>query len=173
MTNQNDDISETPFGPLAEFLRKYNHENPQDQQPITQEILFSLNELRRIEQYTAMKDGGVLDFRKYNDDYAQLTDFIQVSYCKDIAINFGHTVLHVESPLLCEQIRSLLKKHLKNNWPSNEKKRGRGQPVSRWQRVVIEGKPLIEKLYAARITPDFLANFFGVTIETFKRKIRK
>lgn len=176
MSKLGDDISETPFGLIVDSIKKYNQENPKNEQPITNEILSMLNELRRIEQDIALKEKGrPLDYRKYNEDFLRLYEplHLKQSYIKGLTVNFGHSVVEVKSKLLHAQIQGLLKKHLKNNWPSNEKKRKPGQPESRWHRVVIQGKPIIEKLYAAGITADFLAIFFKKTLETFKRKARR
>jgi hypothetical protein len=164
---------ETPFIKLVDFIKAFNEENPSNIQPITDDILSMLNELGGIGLWIKRKDSGLMNYPEYNDDLTKLTDLLNSEYIKGMAINFGNDNLKIKSKLLHAQIQSILKEHLKGIWPKSESKRGAGQPESRWLRSYIKGKPIIEKLYSAGMTNEFLAHFFNVKLDTFIRKIPK
>jgi hypothetical protein len=158
---------DTPFGHLAAVLESFNKNFPDKQQPITNEILGLLNELTGIGQTTQWIDAGWFDrIEKYTKDFDALPDLN--TSIKHLKIDFGSKVVKVESDLLLEQIRRLLKEHLtRQHLRYNKKKEGNKSP---WLRTITKGKAILEKLYSLGLTDDFFAHYFQVDPETFKRK---
>lgn len=159
---------DTPFGKLVQLLNGFNKTYPGKPQPITDSVLTLLNDLGGIGIATQWMDAGWFDgLEKYTNNFDELPDLTTASI-KHLKIDFGDSVVKIESEFLLNQIHQILRDNLTRKFPRYvEKKEGNKSP---WLRTISEGRSILEQLYAEGITDDFFAYYFDVEPETFKRK---
>lgn len=165
-------IEETKFPELQKLVKDFNKQYPDKIQPVTNEVLFLLNEVMKCAQNVARESVFFGPWEKYNQELNRFPDLSTVTI-KNIQINFGSSCETFESELLLDQIREILKDNLKRKYaPFRGSEKKRGNPRKPWLKIYSAALPIVKKLYKAGVTKDFLAHFFNQDPELFKRKIR-